>query len=54
MLMQQLMDRVPSREAQMALIRLRQAFEAAEKEIPGLTSALVLDIVESVEQVEEP
>jgi serine/threonine-protein kinase 24/25/MST4 len=32
---------------------LRQAFEEAERVIPGVTSALVLEIVENVEQVDE-
>jgi serine/threonine-protein kinase 24/25/MST4 len=35
------------------LDRLRQAFEAAERQIPGVTSAFVLEIVENVEQVDE-
>jgi serine/threonine-protein kinase 24/25/MST4 len=34
------------------LVRLRQAFEDAEREIPGLTSAFVLEIIENVEPVD--
>lgn len=49
----QLMDRIPNDQARYALTRLRQAFEEAENAIPGVTSALVLEIVENVEQVDE-
>ncbi|GFZ52351.1 non-specific serine/threonine protein kinase [Saitozyma sp. JCM 24511] len=45
--------RVPNDHARYALSRLRQAFEEAERIIPGVTSALVLEIVENVEQVDE-
>jgi hypothetical protein len=36
-----------------ALQRLRYAVEDAEKEIPGLWSVIVADLLDSVEQVEE-
>ncbi|KAL1408251.1 hypothetical protein Q8F55_005057 [Vanrija albida] len=46
--------RVPNDQAaKVVLDRLRQAFEAAERQIPGVTSAFVLEIVENVEQVDE-
>lgn len=48
-----LMTRIPNNHARNALTRLRQAFEEVEREIPGVTSAFVLEIVENVEQVEE-
>ncbi|WVR08093.1 hypothetical protein IAU60_005139 [Kwoniella sp. DSM 27419] len=48
-----LSQRVPNDHAREALSRLRQAFIEAERAIPGVTSALVLEIVESVETVEE-
>ena len=47
------MARIPNDHARYALSRLRKAFEEAEREIPGVASAFVLEIVESVEQVEE-
>lgn len=49
----QLMERIPQDHARYALTRLREAFEEAENAIPGVTSALVLEIVENVEQVDE-
>ncbi|ORY34817.1 hypothetical protein BCR39DRAFT_514941 [Naematelia encephala] len=48
-----LATRIPNDHARFALDRLRQAFEDAEREIPGVTSAFVLEIVENVEQVHE-
>ncbi|CAD6591502.1 MAG: putative protein serine/threonine kinase, partial [Tremellales sp. Tagirdzhanova-0007] len=48
-----LTTRIPNDHARLALVRLRQAFEEAEREIPGVTSAFVLEIVENVEPVEE-
>ncbi|BEJ17539.1 hypothetical protein CspHIS471_0609400 [Cutaneotrichosporon sp. HIS471] len=49
-----LVARIPNDEAaRVVLDRLRQAFEAAERQIPGVTSAFVLEIVENVEQVDE-
>lgn len=51
---QQLAARIPNDEAaRVVLERLRSAFEAAERQIPGVTSAFVLEIVENVEQVDE-
>jgi serine/threonine-protein kinase 24/25/MST4 len=47
------MERIPNDHARHALTRLREAFEEAELAIPGVTSALVLEIVENVEQVDE-
>jgi serine/threonine-protein kinase 24/25/MST4 len=35
------------------LERLRQAFDSCERQIPGVTSAFVLEIIENVEQVDE-
>ena len=52
-LTKQLSLRVPNNEARQALHNLRQAFEEAERLIPGVTGALVSEIVESVEQVEQ-
>jgi serine/threonine-protein kinase 24/25/MST4 len=49
----QLMTRIPNDHARHALTRLKRAFEEAEREIPGVASAFVLEIVENVEQVEE-
>lgn len=49
----QLMGRVPNDHARSKLDQLRQAFAEAEQAIPGVTAALVLEIVENVEQVEE-
>ncbi len=40
------MTRIPNDHARDALTKLRQAFEEAEREIPGVTSAFVLEIVE--------
>ncbi|WWC73737.1 uncharacterized protein I206_107709 [Kwoniella pini CBS 10737] len=48
-----LATRVPNDHAREALARLRQAFIEAERSIPGVTSAFVLEIVESVEPVED-
>ncbi|KAK8849637.1 hypothetical protein IAR55_004972 [Kwoniella newhampshirensis] len=48
-----LATRVPNDHARAALARLRQAFIDAERSIPGVTSAFVLEIVENVEQVED-
>ncbi|OCF62184.1 STE/STE20/YSK protein kinase [Kwoniella mangroviensis CBS 10435] len=48
-----LATRVPNDHAREALARLRQAFIEAERSIPGVTSAFVLEVVESVEQVED-
>ncbi|WWC92753.1 uncharacterized protein L201_007712 [Kwoniella dendrophila CBS 6074] len=48
-----LANRVPNDHAREALARLRQAFIDAERSIPGVTSAFVLEIVENVEQVED-
>jgi serine/threonine-protein kinase 24/25/MST4 len=48
----QLIQRIPNDQARHALNQLKLAFEAAEQEIPGVTSALVLEIVDNVEQVE--
>jgi serine/threonine-protein kinase 24/25/MST4 len=45
--------RVPNNEARQALVRLRLAFEEAERLIPGVSCALVAEIVEGVEQVDE-
>lgn len=47
------MERIPNDHARYALTRLREAFEEAENAIPGVTSALVLEIVENVEQVDD-
>ena len=49
----QLAARIPNDHARYALARLRHAFEEAEREIPGVTSAFVLEIVENVEQVDD-
>lgn len=50
----QLAARIPNDEAaRVVLERLKAAFEAAERQIPGVTSAFVLEIVENVEQVDE-
>jgi len=50
----QLTARIPNDEAaRVVLERLQQAFEAAERQIPGVTSAFVLEIIENVEQVDE-
>jgi hypothetical protein len=49
----QLSLRVPNNEARQALVRLRLAFEEAERLIPGVTCALVAEIVEGVEQVDD-
>lgn len=48
-----LMGRVPNDHARMKLDQLRRAFAEAEQAIPGVTAALVLEIVENVEQVDE-
>ncbi|ODN72917.1 hypothetical protein L202_08333 [Cryptococcus amylolentus CBS 6039] len=48
-----LATRVPNDYARATLARLREAFIEAERSIPGVTSAFVLEIVENVEQVEE-
>ncbi|OCF43812.1 STE/STE20/YSK protein kinase [Kwoniella heveanensis CBS 569] len=47
-----LATRVPNDHAREALARLRQAFIEAERSIPGVASAFVLEIVENVEQVD--
>lgn len=47
------MARIPNDHAKHALTRLRLAFEEAEREIPGVTSAFVLEIIENVEPVED-
>lgn len=53
-LTEQLAARIPNDEAaRIVLERLKSAFEAAERQIPGVTSAFVLEIVENVEQVDE-
>lgn len=49
----QLATRVPNDPARATLDRLRDAFIEAERSIPGVTSAFVLEIVENVEQIEE-
>ena len=49
----QLSLRVPNNEARHALHALRLAFEDAERHVPGVCVALVAEIVESVEQVDE-
>ncbi|AAW44662.1 hypothetical protein CNBG1910 [Cryptococcus deneoformans B-3501A] len=48
-----LATRVPNDHARATLDRLRDAFIEAERSIPGVTSAFVLEIVENVEQIEE-
>ncbi|WVN89940.1 uncharacterized protein L203_105170 [Cryptococcus depauperatus CBS 7841] len=48
-----LANRVPNDYARATLARLKEAFIEAERHIPGVTSAFVLEIVENVEQVEE-
>lgn len=45
--------RVPNNEARHALQALRLAFEEAERYVPGVCVALVAEIVESVEQVDD-
>ncbi|KAK1923555.1 kinase-like domain-containing protein [Papiliotrema laurentii] len=45
--------RIPNDHARFTLDRLREAFADAEKAIPGVTSALVLEILDNVEQVDE-
>ena len=47
------MRRIPNDHARHSLLRLKRAFEEAEQEIPGVVSALILEILENVEQVEE-
>ncbi|OWZ65450.1 hypothetical protein AYX15_03050 [Cryptococcus neoformans] len=48
-----LATRVPNDHARATLDRLRRAFVEAERSIPGVTSAFVLEIVENVEQTEQ-
>jgi len=45
----QLVPRVSSERGHFALDRLRQAFAQAESEIPGITSAFVLEIMQVVD-----
>ncbi|KAL7414031.1 hypothetical protein BDY24DRAFT_43941 [Mrakia frigida] len=45
-------QRVPNSEARQVLANLRLAFEEAERIIPGVTSALVSEICENVEQTD--
>lgn len=46
--------RLPHDEAARTVLdRLQQAFEGAERQIPGVTSAFVLEILENVEQVDD-
>lgn len=45
--------RVPNNAARQAIVQLRLAFEAAERASPGLTCALVAEVMEAVEQVEQ-
>jgi hypothetical protein len=49
----QLSLRVPNNEARQSLHALRLAFEEAERHVPGVCVALVAEIVESVESVDE-
>lgn len=49
----QLSLRVPNNEARQALVNLRLAFEDAERLVPGVCVALVAEICESVEQVDD-
>lgn len=45
--------RVPNNEARQSLVKLRLAFEEAERLIPGISCALVAEIVEAVEPAQE-
>jgi len=46
-------SRIPDAVARRVLERCREAFIEAERLIPGVSSAFVLEIVENVEQVDE-
>lgn len=52
LIMYQVMDRIPNDIARSVLERCRNAFIEAERAIPGVSSAFVLEIVENVEQVD--
>lgn len=45
-------ERIPNEAARQVLERCRQAFIEAERVIPGVSAAIVLEIVENVEQVD--
>lgn len=47
------MGRIPNEQDRQALRRLQQAFEEAERAVPGVSSAFVLEIVESVEPADD-
>ncbi len=51
--LRQLSLRVPNNEARQSLVKLRLAFEEAERLIPGISCALVAEIVEAVEPAQE-